>query len=95
MRRSGDMDCCPRNRKGTWCQAQAETSDAYQQKGWDKLFPVVKYDEEHDVLHIHLAPYEYTEDEEVVPGVIIRLSAREPKRLIAITILDYLRRKGY
>lgn len=56
------------------------------------MTPVIKYDEDHDVLHIHFAPFEYTEDEEIVPGFIVRRSARDPERVVSITVLDYTKR---
>lgn len=48
---------------------------------------ILRYDTNHDVLHIHLKEYRTVgmEDEEVAPGIIVRQDIKER----GVTILDF------
>lgn len=48
----------------------------------------VKYDADHDVLHVFLGPYSPSFDDEDFPGIIVHRSAVD-ERITGITILDY------
>lgn len=53
----------------------------------------IRYDEEHDVLHVHFRPYSFSEDEEELPGVIVRRSIKNPLEIISIVIFDFAKRR--
>lgn len=51
----------------------------------------VKYDADHDVLHIFFPPFVPSFDDEEYPGIIIRRSVTD-ERITGLTILDFSKR---
>lgn len=54
----------------------------------------VKYDVDHDVLHVFFPPSVPSFDDEELPGIIIKRSAND-ERITGLVILDYSKRDGY
>jgi len=54
-----------------------------------EVYPIIRYDKEHDVLYIHFRPItEYTDDEVIAQGAIARIGGHS-RRLLSLVILDY------
>lgn len=53
----------------------------------------IKYDAEHDVLHIFFPPFVPSVDDEEYPGIIIRRSLID-ERITGLVILDFSRRNS-
>ncbi|WP_338826306.1 hypothetical protein MTBGP_11140 [Moorella thermoacetica] len=51
----------------------------------------VKYDQDHDILHVFFYPEELSVDDEDYPGIVIRRSIKDD-RVTGIMIMDYSRR---
>ncbi|MBX6396520.1 MAG: DUF2283 domain-containing protein [Alicyclobacillaceae bacterium] len=51
----------------------------------------VRYDADHDVLHVYFPPLDLADDEEDFPGIIIRRSVHDD-RIIGLVIMDYSKR---
>lgn len=51
----------------------------------------VKYDADHDVLHVFFPPYAPSFDDEEYPGVIIRRSLID-ERITGLKVLDFIQR---
>ncbi|MGQ9533041.1 MAG: DUF2283 domain-containing protein [Desulfotomaculales bacterium] len=53
---------------------------------------VVRYDEEHDVMHLFFPPTELAYDEEVEPGIFLAISELSG-RVVEAAVLDFSRRE--
>lgn len=52
----------------------------------------IKYDADHDILHVFFSPMVLSEDDEEFPGIVIRRSVSDD-RITGLVIMDFTRRR--